>query len=64
MVLFSTMKINLWYSKSMAQWRWTLIEELRNGVTKTEQHSGQRPDLRDAMNDVAKTVEYMLEDKK
>ncbi len=48
----------------MAQWRWTLIEEWKNGVTKTEQHSGQQPDLRDAMNDVANTVEYMLEDKK
>ena len=55
------MKINLWYSKSMSQWRWTLVEEWRNGVTKTEQHSGQQPMLRDAMEDVAKTVEYMLE---
>jgi len=45
----------------MGQWRWTLVEELRNGVTKTEQHSGQRPDLRNAMNDVANTVEYMLQ---
>jgi len=58
------MKINLWYSKGMEQWRWTLVEEFRNGVTKTEQHSGQQSDLRDAMNDVANTVEYMLEDKK
>tara|TARA_A200000159_G_scaffold59316_1_gene54879 strand:- start:10967 stop:11152 length:186 start_codon:yes stop_codon:yes gene_type:complete len=55
------MKINLWYSKSMGQWRWTLVEEWRNGVTKSEQHSGQQPMLRDAMNDVANTVEYMLE---
>jgi hypothetical protein len=57
------MKINLWYSKSMEQWRWTLCEEFKNGVTKIEQHSGQRPDLRDAMNDVANTVEYILESK-
>jgi len=55
------MKINLWYSKSMSQWRWTLVEEWKNGTTKTEQHSGQQPMLRDAMNDVANTVEYMLE---
>ena len=55
------MKINLWYSKSMEQWRWTLSEEFKNGVTKLEQHSGQRIYLRDAMEDVAKTVEYMLE---
>ena len=46
------MKINLWYSKSMSQWRWTLVEEWRNGVTKSEQHSGQQPFLRDAMEDV------------
>ena len=45
----------------MSQWRWTLVEEWKNGVTKTEQHSGQQPMLRDAMNDVANTVEYMLE---
>ena len=55
------MKINLWYSGSMSQWRWTLVEEFKNGTTHTEQHSGQQPDLRDAMNDVANTVEYLLE---
>ena len=58
------MKINLWYSKSMSQWRWTLSEELKNGTTKIEQHSGQQPMLRDAMNDVANTVEYILEKEK
>ena len=55
------MKINLWYSGSMSQWRWTLVEEFKNGTTHTEQHSGQQPDLRDAMNDVANTVEDLLE---
>ena len=57
------MKINLWYSKSMEQWRWTLCEEFKNGVTHTEQHSGQQEDLRHAMDDVANTVEYILEKK-
>lgn len=57
------MKINLWYSKSMEKWRWTLSEEFRNGVTKLEQHSGQQPMLRDAMEDVANTVEYILDKK-
>tara|TARA_R100000030_G_scaffold57069_1_gene42965 strand:+ start:43 stop:198 length:156 start_codon:yes stop_codon:yes gene_type:complete len=47
----------------MQQWRWTLVEEWKNGVTKTEQYSGQRIYLRDAMEDVANTVEYMLESK-
>ena len=44
----------------MKQWRWTLVEEWKIGITKTEQHSGQQPILRDAMNDVANTVEYIL----
>ena len=57
------MKINLWYSKSMHQWRWTLSEEFKNGITKLEQHSGQQPVLRDAMDDVANTVEYILDTK-
>jgi len=47
----------------MGQWRWTLSEEFRNGITKIEQHSGQQPMLRDAMDDVANTVEYILDTK-
>jgi hypothetical protein len=39
----------------MQQWRWTLADESDSMV----QESGQRPDLRDAMNDVATTVEYI-----
>lgn len=51
------MKINLWYCKEMQQWRWTLCDDSRPII---KQESGQRPDLRDAMNDVATTVEYLL----
>jgi hypothetical protein len=51
------MKINLWYSKGMGQWRWTLSDER----DERRMEAGQRPDLRDAMEDVAKTVEYMLQ---
>ena len=54
----SKMKINLWYCDSMKQWRWTLTDSSRPIC---KQESGQRPFLRDAMNDVASTVEYMLE---
>ena len=53
------MKINLWYSKGMSQWRWTLSDER----DERWMEAGQRPDLRDAMEDVAKTVEYMLQSK-
>jgi hypothetical protein len=52
-----SMKINLWYCEQMEQWRWTLTDDHRPIV---KQESGQRPNLRDAMNDVANTVEYML----
>ena len=51
------MNIKLWYCPSMKQWRWTLTDDSRPII---KQESGQRPDLRDAMNDVANTVEYML----
>ena len=54
------MKINLWYSKGMEQWRWTLCEESTDLSANTECHFGQREDLRDAMNDVANTVEYLI----
>jgi hypothetical protein len=54
----SNMKINLWYCKDMKQWRWTLTDNHRPIC---KQESGQRENLRDAMNDVATTVEYMLQ---
>ena len=52
------MNIKLWYSKSMGQWRWSLTDEW------LDMASGQQPDLHDAMNDIANTVEYMLEKSK
>jgi hypothetical protein len=48
------MKINLWYSKGMGQWRWTLSTEEYNKDHSGEQHSGSQENLRAAMNDVAK----------
>jgi hypothetical protein len=52
------MNIKLWWCDSMHQWRWILTDDSRPII---KQESGQRPDLRDAMSDVANTVEYMLE---
>ncbi len=42
----------------MNQWRWTLTDDYRPVV---KQESGQQPELRVAMNDIATTVEYMLD---
>ncbi len=53
------MKINLWYSKHRKEWRWTLCDD-NEDVHCMKQESGSQPFLRDAMNDVATTVEYML----
>ena len=51
------MDIKLWYSKHTKQWRWSLIDP----VTR-KQESGQQWDLRDAMTDVANTVEHLIKD--
>ena len=50
------MDIKLWYSKDLRRWRWSLIDP----VTR-RQESGQQFDLREAMNDVANTVEYLIQ---
>ena len=50
------MDIKLWYSKDLKRWRWSLIDP----VTR-RQESGQQFDLREAMNDVANTVEYLIQ---
>ena len=50
------MDIKLWYSKDLRRWRWSLIDP----VTR-RQESGQQFDLRDAMNEVANTVEYLIQ---
>jgi|TARA_A100001391_G_scaffold71464_1_gene45605 hypothetical protein len=52
------MQINLWYSEKLSQWRWTLTEQHSERML---QKSGQNPVLKHAMNDVANTVEHMLE---
>lgn len=49
------MIINLWHNKGMNQWRWTLTDPIT-----MDQHAGGREDLRDAMNDIANTVEYVV----
>ena len=51
------MDIKLWYSKDMKQWRWSLIDPVTG-----KQESGQQWDLREAMGDVATTVEYLIKD--
>ena len=50
------MKINIWFSKDLETWRWTLTSD----EDITIQESGSQKDLRDAMDDIANTIEYLL----
>tara|TARA_X000000950_G_C13898954_1_gene654118 strand:+ start:111 stop:284 length:174 start_codon:yes stop_codon:yes gene_type:complete len=40
----------------MDEWRWTLSDS-----STLDQHSGTQADLREAMNDIANTVEYLID---
>ena len=42
----------------MNQWRWTL-----SNPKTFDQHSGTQEDIRDAMDDIANTVEYLMNEK-
>ena len=50
------MDIKVWYSKGIRQWRWSLMD-----IESRRQESGQQYHIRDAMNDIATTIEYMVE---
>ena len=50
------MEIKVWYSKGIKQWRWSLMD-----IESRRQESGQQYHIRDAMNDIATTFEYMVE---
>jgi len=52
------MVINLWYNSEMKLWRWTLTDP-----NDMNMEAGGQPNLRDAMNDIANTVEYLLDKK-
>ena len=51
------MKINLWYSEEVEQWRWTLTSDTYTSIME----SGNSEELREAMDDVASTVEWLLD---
>ena len=50
------MEIKVWYSKGIKQWRWSLVD-----IETRRQESGQQYHIRDAMNDIATTIEYMVD---
>ena len=50
------MEIKVWYSKQLKQWRWSLLD-----IETRRQESGQQYHIRDAMSDIATTIEYLVE---
>ena len=50
------MEIKVWYSKQLKQWRWSLLD-----IETRSQESGQQYHIRDAMSDIATTIEYLVE---
>jgi hypothetical protein len=52
------MKINLWYSDHMKQWRWTLVDDTEDKMT---MEAGNQQKLTNAMEDICKTVKYLRE---
>ena len=53
------MRTQIWYSPNSKEWRWTLSSDEDIHI----QESGGQTDLREAMNDIASTIEYLLETK-
>jgi len=51
------MKIQLWYSTTVSRWRWTLTSDFDQSIME----AGDSEDLRDAMSDIANTVEWLLD---
>ena len=55
------MRIQLWYSEGMKEWRWSLTTKTYGYGGGYTQETGSRSDLRQAMGDIANTVEYLVE---
>ena len=51
------MKIQLWYSETVTRWRWTLTSDLDQSIME----AGDSKELRDAMSDIANTVEWLID---
>jgi len=50
-------KIQLWYSEPVSRWRWSLTSDVEEDIME----SGDSAELREAMSDIAVTVEWLLD---
>ncbi len=57
------MRVQIWHSPGMNEWRWSLYTRRYAPKGDYHQETGSRKEIRDAMNDVATTIEHLLEQK-
>ena len=55
------MRVQIWHSPQVNKWRWSLYTRHYAPDGKYHQESGSADEVRDAMNDVANTIEHLLE---
>lgn len=53
------MRIQIWYSEHVKQWRWSLYTRKYAMNGDITQLTGSAPKIRDAMEDVSSRVEYL-----
>ena len=55
------MRVQIWHSRDMDEWRWSLYTRYYAPDGKYHQETGSQKEVRDAMNDVANTIEHLFE---
>ena len=55
------MRVQIWHSPQVNKWRWALYTRHYAPDGKYHQESGSTDEVRDAMNDVANTIEHLIE---
>ena len=55
------MRVQIWQSPELDLWRWSLYtRRYAPNETKYHQETGSQKEVRDAMEDVATTIEYLI----
>ena len=54
------MRVQIWHSPQLNEWRWSLYTKTYAPKGDNHQQTGSRKEIRDAMNDVADTIEHLI----
>ena len=58
------MRLNFWHSRTVNEWRWSLYtKKYAPDGKQCHQETGTSKDIRKAFDDVANTVEFLVEKK-